>query len=110
MADHSMRTPAHVPPPSPGAPDLTDLPEPVRGFLAALTEALTLPDPDVTNADERLHARQLGQRISFVQDAIEDVLNGKATLGLDWETDYLRKYIAKSPAAYRTRDGEEAGQ
>lgn len=77
-------------------------PESVRGFLAALSEALDLPTPDIGSADRVTYSRQLEDRAMFVRGAIEDVLSGNATLGLDWEAAHLRRAVAKRPPAYRT--------
>ena len=57
------------------------VPDSVRGFLAALSEALDLPTPDVGTADRQAYACQLEDRAMFVRGAIEDVLAGNAAVG-----------------------------
>lgn len=91
---------------------MENVPESVRGFLASLSEALALPAPDVSSADRQAYAWQLEDRAMFVRGAIEDVLAGNATLGLDWEADQMRRIVAKRPPTYRTlpSDTQDGGQ
>jgi uncharacterized protein (UPF0261 family) len=60
----------------------------LRDLLAAVLEALDLP------ADPRRDITAL-MRIGAVTGTLRDVLNGDATNGIPWETDYLRKEIAR---------------
>ncbi|MCD2465535.1 hypothetical protein MBT42_18435 [Streptomyces sp. MBT42] len=87
---------------------MTEIPRPLRGLLAAISEVLDVPDPDLDRAAEFAHRMLLDDRIRSVQLAIRDVLDGKADLGIEWEADYLRRAAAKRPPAYCTLAGRLA--
>lgn len=70
----------------------------LRDLLAAVLETLTTPDtapPDAT----------LLLRVMAVRGTLRDVLDGNATLGIPWETAYLRKETARL-AMRETADGK----
>lgn len=85
-----------------------DIPEPLRDLLAAISDTLELPAADINPADQRRYVWQLQDRVRFVQGAIRDVLTGAATLGIQWEADYLRRKIAENPPTYQSLPSEDA--
>ncbi|MEU6702555.1 hypothetical protein [Streptomyces wuyuanensis] len=83
---------------------MTAIPESLRDLLAAISEALEVPAPALDRDAEAAYRWHVEDRIMLVQSAIKDVRAGEATLGLDWEANYLRDRVAERPARYRTRD------
>lgn len=82
----------------------TDIPEPIRQLLAAIGAALDLPDPGRDREDLDRYETCVSARVHLVQLTIRDVLDGKATNGVQWEAEYLRKQTADRPPRYRTFD------
>jgi hypothetical protein len=82
----------------------TDIPEPVRQLLAAIAETLTLPDPSSDRDDLVLYESCVSDRVHLIQLTIRDVLDGKATNGVQWEADYLRRKTEAQPPRYRTHE------
>ncbi|MER7838465.1 hypothetical protein ABTY98_21885 [Streptomyces sp. NPDC096040] len=82
----------------------TDIPEPVRDLLAAISETLTLPDPAGDRMDLVRYEGCISERVHLIQLAIRDVLSGKATNGLEWEAAFLRKQSTARPPRYRTSE------
>ncbi|MGP4085428.1 hypothetical protein [Streptomyces sp. KR55] len=72
---------------SPAEAERNDL----RDLLAAVLEALDMPFDPMRDLTAML-------RIGAVTGTLRDVLNGSATNGIPWETDYLRKEIARLAA------------
>ncbi|MFF2774827.1 hypothetical protein ACFVU3_07950 [Streptomyces sp. NPDC058052] len=81
---------------------MTDLSSSIRNLLATIADFLDVPDPALDRADESAHRFLVDERVLLVRGVIEDILVGKATLGLDWEADYLRRRAAERPVTYRT--------
>ncbi|MFF1702483.1 hypothetical protein [Streptomyces sp. NPDC058252] len=82
----------------------TDIPEPIRQLLAAISETLTFPDPGSNLADLTRYEDCVCERVHLIRLAIHDVLNGKASQGVQWEADYLRTKTAERPPRYRTSE------
>lgn len=80
---------------------MTDIPEPIRGLLAAIDETLTLPAPAGARDDLVRYETCVTERIHLVQLAVRDLLAGKSSNGVEWEADYLRKKSAANPPRYR---------
>ncbi|MET8974355.1 hypothetical protein ABZX85_01925 [Streptomyces sp. NPDC004539] len=77
---------------------LASLPEPVGALLRAVHDALDIPLPEVTDADERAHASLMRQRaadariiLAFVLDEGHEVANATGT---------LRAWTARRPVTY----------
>ncbi|MGW3847164.1 hypothetical protein [Streptomyces fagopyri] len=87
-------------PPDQPTPSATNIPEPLRELLTAMSEALTLPSPASTPEDLSRYEGAVAERMHLVQLAIYDVLGDDAT-DTRWEAEYLRKVSAK-PVRYRT--------
>ncbi|MFD4786576.1 hypothetical protein ACFWN1_05740 [Streptomyces sp. NPDC058459] len=77
-----------------------NLTDPVRDFLAAISEVLTLPEPAATLGDLIKFKSEVDTRTHRVQLAIRDLLDGSSD-DLAWEAGYLRRH-AGLPVRYRT--------
>ncbi|GAA3301361.1 hypothetical protein [Streptomyces cinereospinus] len=73
-----------------------DLPEPVRGLLAAVLDALDIPNP-ATTGGSAAHGRILNTRVTHAKIALRDILEEHAPLGIEWTTNYLRERLADTP-------------
>ncbi|MFE3326863.1 hypothetical protein [Streptomyces sp. NPDC059176] len=83
-----------------------DLPGPGLNLLAAIGEALDVPAPALDRDAEAAYRLLVEDRLRYVRAVIGDVLAGKATLGIAWEADYLRRKTAERPVTYRqNQDG-----
>lgn len=81
-----------------------DLPEPARDLLAAVLEALDIPNP-ATVGDTPAHDRVLNTRVIHAKIALRDILDNGAPLGIEWTTRYLRERLdATPPTGYVTSD------
>lgn len=76
---------------------MQNVPEPVRGLLAAVLEALDIPHP-ATVGDTEDHDRVLNDRAMHVVVALHDALRDGPSLGVEWTTRYLRERLAEHPA------------
>ncbi|MFD4788902.1 hypothetical protein ACFWN1_17965 [Streptomyces sp. NPDC058459] len=83
-----------------------NLTDPVRDFLAAISEVLTLPEPAATLDDLIKFESEVDTRTHRVQLAIRDLLDGSSD-DLAWEAGYLRRH-AGLPVRYRTADEQTA--
>lgn len=70
-------------------------PDAVRDFLAAVLDALDIPEP-ATTGDTEAHDRVLNDRAMHAKIALRDVLDG-GPLGVEWTTRYLRERLAETP-------------
>lgn len=77
-----------------------NLPDPIRDFLAAISETLALPGPAFSLADLTKFESTVAERTHRVQLAIRDLLDGRSD-DLAWEAGYLRRHAAL-PVRYRT--------
>lgn len=73
-----------------------DLPEPVLDLLAAVLEALDIPNPATVGGTEA-HDRVLNNRVVHTKIALRDILEEGAPLGVEWTTRYLRARLAETP-------------
>ncbi|GAQ69701.1 hypothetical protein T45_01432 [Streptomyces turgidiscabies] len=84
------------------------LPEPVRGLLAAVLEAIDLPHP-ATIGGREAHDRLLATRATHVRIALRSVLDDGPHMGPAWDAAYLRARLAEHPVAgYVTVDQAHA--
>ncbi|WP_405645876.1 hypothetical protein [Streptomyces sp. NBC_00019] len=77
------------------------VPDDVRGFLAAIFEALDIPAP-ATIGDTAAHDRILNDRAMHAKIALRGLLEDDVPLGIEWTTTYLRERLAEhQPTGYR---------
>lgn len=86
-----------------------DIPDPVRELLAALVDAVDLPLPDITDADERRAGNILRDRarsaVVVARGVLEDGHDPARAAA------YLRQRTAETPANYRPwRDPQNGGE
>lgn len=85
-----------------------DLPEPARELLAAILDALDIPNPATVGGTEA-HDRVLNSRVIHTKIALRDILTEGAPLGIEWTTRYLRERLADNPpTGYVTFDQAQA--
>jgi hypothetical protein len=70
------------------------IPEPMRGLLAAILEALDIPNP-ATVGDTEAHDRLLNDRVTHAAIALRSALDEHPDIA--WDTQYLRKRLADHP-------------
>ncbi|MET8098100.1 hypothetical protein ABZV29_16720 [Streptomyces sp. NPDC005236] len=86
-----------------------DIPEPVRGLLAAVLEALDIPYP-ATIGHAEVCDRIRNERAMHVVLALRSILDDKPLMETEWTTAYLREQLAKHPVTgYVTTDQARAG-
>ncbi|MET7983042.1 hypothetical protein [Streptomyces sp. NPDC005281] len=87
----------------------TDIPEPIRGLLAAVLEALDIPHP-ATIGHAEVCDRIRNQRVLHAVMALRSILDDKPLMETEWTTAYLREQLALHPATgYVTTDQARAG-
>ena len=67
-----------------------------RALLAAVLEALDIPNPATVGGTEA-HDRVLNSRVIHAKIALRDILTEGAPLGIEWTTRYLRERLADNP-------------
>ncbi|WP_030543114.1 hypothetical protein [Streptomyces albus] len=86
-----------------------EIPEPVRELLAALADAVDLPLPDITDADERRAGNVLRDRARTAVAVARGVLDDDHDPAR--AAAYLREQTAATPANYRPwRDPLNGGE
>jgi hypothetical protein len=85
---------------------MSDLPEDVRGLLAALRDAINVPQPHWTAADERAHHHALAERARIVRIALDGVLDDGHALADS--ADWIDQRAGEVPIAYRLYVLQEA--
>lgn len=82
--------------------------DPVRDLLAAVLEALDLPNP-ATIGDGATYDRLLNERAMHAAIALRSVLTDKPLMDIAWTTAYLRERLAEHPpTGYRHYGTERA--
>ena len=86
------------------------LPESIHNLLAAVLEALDIPNP-ATVGGTPAHDRVLNSRVIHAKIALRDILTEGAPLGIEWTTRYLRERLADNqPTGYVTFDQAAAAR
>lgn len=83
-----------------------NLPQDVRGLLAAICAAADVPLPGITDADEAAHHRLLATRALDIRIAVQAVLDGANT---EAHADLLRTWTARHPVTYTRWHGAPKG-
>ncbi|MGW5427900.1 hypothetical protein ACWET9_11870 [Streptomyces sp. NPDC004059] len=85
------------------------LPPAVVNLLTAILEAIDLPHP-ATVGWQGVHDKLLNERVMYAKLALRSAL-GDCSLGIQWDTDYLRERLAEHPpTGYVTSDQARAAR
>jgi hypothetical protein len=77
---------------------MTALPDDIRALLQALYDVLAIPAPDITDADERVYQRIIGQRAAAARIALNGILHHDHDL--PGTTSWLDRHVADTPVTY----------